>query len=64
MEMKSLRRSSQTISWLGCGCWLKSIKTEFTKLMRDDFDVDCWLGNEFVMGEGYVMAGRHGLISW
>ena len=43
--------------------WLlvENIKTEFTKLMRDDFECDCWLGNEFVMGEGYVMAGRHGL---
>ena len=43
--------------------WLlvESIKTEFTKLIRDNFKCDCWLGNEFVMGEGYVMAGRHGL---
>ena len=43
--------------------WLlvESIKTEFTKLIRDNFKCDCWLGNQFVMGEGYVMAGRHGL---
>ena len=43
--------------------WLlvENIKTEFTKLIRDNFKCDCWLGNEFVMGEGYVMAGRHGL---
>ena len=43
--------------------WLlvENIKTEFTKLIRDNFKCDCWLGNQFVMGEGYVMAGRHGL---
>ena len=43
--------------------WLlvENIKTEFTKLIRDNFKCDCWLGNDFVMGEGYVMAGRHGL---
>ena len=43
--------------------WLlvESIKTEFTKLIMDNFKCDCWLGNQFVMGEGYVMAGRHGL---
>jgi hypothetical protein len=43
--------------------WLlvESIKTEFTKLIRDNFKCDCWLGNQFVMGEGYVMAGRHGI---
>jgi len=43
--------------------WLlvESIKTEFTKLIRDNFKCDCWLGNDYVMGEGYVMAGRHGL---
>ena len=43
--------------------WLlvENIKTEFTKLIRDNFKCDCWLGNDYVMGEGYVMAGRHGL---
>ena len=43
--------------------WLlvENIKTEFTKLIRDNFKCDCWLGNQYVMGEGYVMAGRHGL---
>ena len=43
--------------------WLlvENIKTEFTKLIRDNFKCDCWLGNQFVMGEGYVMAGRHGI---
>ena len=29
-------------------------------LMRDDFKVDCWLGNDYIDGEGYVMAGQHG----
>ena len=42
--------------------WLlvENIKTEFTKLMRDNFKCDCWLGKELINGEGYVMAGRHG----
>jgi len=42
--------------------WLlvESIKTEFMELMRDDFKVDCWLGNDYIDGEGYVMAGQHG----
>ena len=42
--------------------WLlvESIKTEYMELMRDDFKVDCWLGNDYIDGEGYVMAGQHG----
>ena len=42
--------------------WLlvENIKTEYMKLMRDDFKVDCWLGNDYIDGEGYVMAGKHG----
>ena len=28
--------------------------------MRDDFDAECFLGNEYISGEGYVMAGEHG----
>ena len=42
--------------------WLlvESIKTEFMELMRDDFDAECFLGNQYISGEGYVMAGRHG----
>ena len=42
--------------------WLlvENIKTEFTKLIRDNFKCDCWLGKELINGEGYVMAGRHG----
>ena len=42
--------------------WLlvENIKTEFTKLMRDNFKCDCWLGNDYINGEGYVMAGDHG----
>ena len=43
--------------------WLlvESIKTEFMELMRDNFKCDCFLGKELVNGEGYVMAGRHGV---
>ena len=42
--------------------WLlgESIKTEFTELIRDNFKCDCWLGKEYINGEGYVMSGRHG----
>ena len=42
--------------------WLlvENIKTEYMKLMRDDFKCDCWLGNDYIDGEGYVMSGRHG----
>jgi len=42
--------------------WLlvESIKTEFMELMRDDFDAECFIGNQYISGEGYVMAGRHG----
>ena len=42
--------------------WLlvESIKTEFMELMRDNFKCDCFLGQELVNGEGYVMAGSHG----
>jgi len=41
-------------------CLVENIKTEYMKLMRDDFKVDCFLGNEYVDGEGYVMTGEHG----
>ena len=42
--------------------WLlvKRIKTNFLYRMRDDFDAECFLGNEYISGEGYVMAGEHG----
>ena len=42
--------------------WLlvKSIKEQFMYLMRDDFDAECFIGNEYISGEGYVMAGEHG----
>ena len=29
--------------------------------MRDDFKVDCWLGNDYIDGEGYVMHSKHGV---
>ena len=43
--------------------WLlvESIKTEFLELMRDDFDAECFLGNQYISGEGYVMTGEHGI---
>ena len=43
--------------------WLlvESIKTEFMELMRDDFDAECFLGNEYISGEGYVMHSKHGV---
>ena len=42
--------------------WLlvKSIKEQFMYLMRDDFDAECFIGNQYISGEGYVMAGEHG----
>ena len=42
--------------------WLlvKRIKTNFLYRMRDDFDAECFIGNEYISGEGYVMAGEHG----
>ena len=42
--------------------WLlvESIKTEYMELMRDDFDAECFLGNQYISGEGYVMSGEHG----
>ena len=42
--------------------WLlvKRIKTNFLCRMRDDFDAECFIGNEYISGEGYVMAGDHG----
>ena len=41
-------------------CLVENIKTEYMKLMRDNFKCDCFLGNDYVDGEGYVMTGRHG----
>ena len=41
-------------------CLVENIKTEYMKLMRDDFNCECFLGNEYVDGEGYVMSGEHG----
>ena len=42
--------------------WLlvKNIKTVVRYLMRDNFKCDCFIGNEYITGEGYVMAGDHG----
>ena len=42
--------------------WLlvKSIKEQFMLRMRDNFDAECFLGNQYISGEGYVMAGKHG----
>ena len=42
--------------------WLlvESIKTEFMELMRDNFKCDCFLGNDYINGEGYVMHSKHG----
>ena len=42
--------------------WLlvKSIKEQFMLRMRDNFDAECFIGNEYISGEGYVMAGKHG----
>ena len=43
--------------------WLlvKKIKTNFLYRMRDNFDAECFIGNEYISGEGYVMAGDHGV---
>ena len=41
-------------------CLVENIKTEYMKLMRDNFKVDCFLGNEYVEGEGYVMHSQYG----
>jgi hypothetical protein len=43
--------------------WLlvKSIKEQFMLRMRDNFDAECFIGNEYISGEGYVMAGDHGV---
>ena len=41
-------------------CLVENIKTEYMKLMRDNFKCECFLGNEYVDGEGYVMTGEHG----
>jgi hypothetical protein len=43
--------------------WLlvKRIKTNFLQRMRDNFDAECFIGNEYISGEGYVMAGDHGV---
>ena len=42
--------------------WLlvKRIKTNFLQRMRDDFKCDCFIGNEYISGEGYVMSSKHG----
>tara|TARA_B100000609_G_scaffold137918_1_gene110545 strand:- start:94 stop:987 length:894 start_codon:yes stop_codon:yes gene_type:complete len=42
--------------------WLlvKDIKEQFMLRMRDNFNAECFLGNEYISGEGYVMAGEHG----
>ena len=43
--------------------WLlvKKIKEEFMLRMRDNFDAECFLGNDYISGEGYVMSGLHGV---
>ena len=43
--------------------WLlvKDIKEQFMLRMRDNFDAECFIGNDYINGEGYVMAGRHGV---
>ena len=43
--------------------WLlvKKIKTNFLYRMRDNFDAECFIGNDYINGEGYVMAGDHGV---
>jgi len=43
--------------------WLlvKDIKEQFMLRMRDNFNAECFLGNEYISGEGYVMAGDHGV---
>ena len=41
-------------------CLVENIKTEYMKLMRDDFNAECFIGNDYIDGEGYVMRGQHG----
>ena len=41
-------------------CLVENIKTEYMKLMRDNFKCECFLDNNYVDGEGYVMTGEHG----
>jgi len=43
--------------------WLlvRDIKEQFMLRMRDNFDAECFIGNEYISGEGYVMAGDHGV---
>ncbi len=41
-------------------CLVENIKTEYMKLMRDNFKCECYLGGDYVDGEGYVMTGEHG----
>ena len=41
-------------------CLVENIKTEYMKLMRDNFKCECYLGGDYVDGEGYVMTGKHG----
>ena len=43
--------------------WLlvKSIKEEYMHLMRDNADFDCFLGNQYISGEGYVMHSTYGV---
>ena len=42
--------------------WLlvKRIKEEFMLRMRDNFDAECFLGQSYISGEGYVMHGFNG----
>ena len=42
--------------------WLlvKNIKTVVRYIMRDNFKCDCFIGNEYISGEGYVMSSKHG----
>ena len=42
--------------------WLlvKRIKEEFMLRMRDNFDAECFMGKEYISGEGYVMHGFNG----
>ena len=42
--------------------WLlvKDIKEQFMLRMRDNFDAECFIGNDYINGEGYVMHSKHG----
>ena len=42
--------------------WLlvKRIKEEFMLRMRDNFDAECFIGDSYISGEGYVMHGFNG----